>query len=258
MKSIKVTSIIAILGSVAAANATVSIDVTPNLAPNVYGSPSYSGYLANALYALQNGLSSYGDSTKPTYFSAVTSPISRSSAVVTGFKSWMGQADPTGVFANELGNRMTFGVFIQGNGEKISISQLSFLAQSVGDSNQLGFSNAAGVYTYNANWVGIIYGTDGPTYITSGLNTQLVDAIVGRGSSCSYAAYEKSGFTHQQLIDKVANSPTAQWTSYTGTYTLGGVSGSGSFNALGSAVPGPAAALAFVAGLAATAKRRRK
>ena len=102
----------------------INITVTPWLAPNAYGSPSYTDAIHNAVYAEQHGLTSYGNGG-PTQFIA-QSNITASQGVVTQYASWMGVADPSGAYANELGNRMAFALAINGNGTQFSISQLSF------------------------------------------------------------------------------------------------------------------------------------
>jgi len=182
---------------------TITIDGT--LAPNIFGSPSFSAWEQNEFYALQNGLSTYG-AAGPTQFNAIsTAPVSQN--IATGFPSWLGQADPGTAFgpayANELGNRATFGLFINGNGNKISISELSFSATSTDPGNNLGFAFGPSSYNYSQDYVGLIYGPGGSvTQVTSGPNTQLVDAIVGRGSGNTYAAYETDpGATDQDKIN---------------------------------------------------------
>ena len=74
------------------------------------------------------------------------------------------------------------------------------------------------------------------TFITGGLNTQLVDGLVGRGSGNSYAAYcpDCTVAEKQAAIDAAAAGGSFQ---FTGTYTLGDSTGSGTFNV--SAVPEP-------------------
>ena len=49
-----------ILSSSSAAHAAVSITVTPSLAPNAFGSPSWSAYVGNAVSAIENGQTSLG------------------------------------------------------------------------------------------------------------------------------------------------------------------------------------------------------
>lgn len=106
--------------------------------------------------------------------------------MVTSFPSWAGQADPGGAYAGEEGERLHAGLIVQGNGAKVSLSELNYDMESTDPGNGLGFSgdfSAADVYS--AVRVGVIYGMGGPTYITSGSASQLVDAFyyVGIGNA---------------------------------------------------------------------------
>ena len=124
-------------------------------------------------------------------------------------------------FANEYGNRVHFGLDINGNGTQFSISQLSFTEAGNDPGNSLGFTFDAGSYNYSTSYVGIIYGPGGPTYITSGPNTQLVDRLVGRGSGNAMAAYCPGCTLAQQQAEIDALLPFfAGMTQLTGTYTL--------------------------------------
>ena len=160
-------------------------------------------------------------------------------AIVTGFNSWMGIANPASPYQSELGNRMLFGVLINGQGTPFSISQLSFSATST-DGNGLAFGFGAGSYNYSLDYQGILFGADGLlgggdySFVTSGPNTQLVDGLVGRGSGNSYAAYCSpcTAAEQQAAIDAAAAAVAFQ---FTGTYLLGETTGSGTFNV--SAVP---------------------
>jgi len=256
--------------TISAHAATLTIQVTPWVAPNIFGSPSFPAARDNAFQALYQGLSSFGTPGTPSYFQAQTTPVISSQVIVTGFSSWMGQVNP-GVtvgpaFASELGNRMHFGLAINGNGTQFSISQLSFSASSTDLGNALAFGFAAGSYNYSLDYVGVltndgILGNGNDTFITGGLNTQLVDALFGRGSGSSFAAYcPGCTLVEQQLaLDAAAAYPGTPF-QFTGIYSLGEVTGSGTFDI--NPVPIPGAALLFgsaLAGLAGlSALRRRK
>lgn len=259
IKVFAVTAVACVHGMAMPAHAT-TITVTPWLAPNVFGSPSYAAAVANQEHALLNGLSSYG-AAGPTQYNA-NSNVTAAEAIVTGFNSWMGVVNPASPYQNELGNRMLFGVLINGDGAKFSISQLSFSATST-DGNGLGFAFGAGSYNYSLDYQGILFGANGvlgggdDTFVTSGSNTQLIDALVGRGSGNSYAAYCSPCTPAQQqaAIDAAAAGGPFQ---FTGTYSLDAATGSGTFNV--SAVPEPSTwammALGF-AGIGLLAYRRR-
>ena len=113
---------------------TININVTPSPAPNAFGSPDWPTYVSNAVTAIQNGQSSYGDPSSPAFYQAQTSVIMAMDLIVTGLPSWHGQVDPGTVFgpayANELGKREHFGSTSDGNGTKISIWMLSFTSAS--------------------------------------------------------------------------------------------------------------------------------
>ena len=223
-----------------AAHAAISITVSTTLAPNAFGSPSYSAWVQNAIDAQDAGLSTFG-AAGPTQFNTTgsTMNVSASQGVVTGFNSWMGVADPAAPYQSELGNRMSFSLVVNGDGQQIEIDKLSFNAASSDAGNALGFNFGEGAYAYSTQYVGVNFGIDGhlgggdDSFITSGSSNQLVDAIIGRGSGNSLAAYCPgcSQADEQAAIDAQA----AYWTkpaTFTGTYTydngsVGGVTGSG-------------------------------
>jgi hypothetical protein len=227
------------------APAEPTISVYPAVAPNQWGSLYYNGWVGNAISALENGLTSSGDPGLPSHYQQQSS-ITGSEILVTSFPSWMGNADPAThfgpAFANELGNRPLFGLVIQGNGTRFSLANLSFAATSTDPGDSLGFSFGAGSYGYGPDYVGIILGAGGPTYVASGPNTQTVDVLVGRGSGnalwpcgtgdplpCTTVAEQ------QAALDWWAHSGGSNW-SFTGTYTLGDgnggtlATGSGTFD----------------------------
>lgn len=252
----------------AAAAAHPVITVVPTLAPNAFGSPSWSGWQANSIAGLLAGATSYGTPGTPTYYET-RSNVTSAEVVVTGFNSWLGKADPGTVFgpafASELGNRMTFGLRIDGNGTQFSIDQLSFDATSSDPFNALAFSFSGG-YTYNSAYVGLLKGNDGILFtaddiqITGGPSNQLIDGLVGRGSGNSFAAY-CSGCSiadQQAQIDGTAAYPGTPFT-FTGTYSLGDFSGSGTFD-ISAPVPEPATWAMMIGGfaLAGAVMRRRR
>jgi hypothetical protein len=248
----------------------LEIDVYPWLAPNAYGSPSFAGAAANAVTAMENNLTSYGTPGTPTYFQ-VQPNVTSAQAIVTGFPSWLGQSTPGSVygpaFADELGNRLTWAVRIEGLGQQFSIAQLSFTTQSSDVGNGLGWNWATGSYNYSSQWVGALLNSDGSvkSLITSGPNTQMVDALFSRGSGNSYAAYCAGCSPEDQQKALLAAAADSGSYKVTGTYTLTNLetgsalaSGSAMFNV--SETPLPAALPLFSGGLGLVAllARRRK
>jgi hypothetical protein len=254
------------------ANADTVIVVSPSIAPNAFGSPSYAGWEANAISALQAGVPAFGSPTSPTYYSQTTT-TSAGGIIVTNFPSWMGQADPGTVFgaayANELGNRAHFSFHIGQTGPltAFSISQLSF--NLVATDSALDFGFAAGSYNYGSGYVGLNYGVDGikgtgdDFFVTGGPNTQLVHELFGRGSGNAFEALCTGCTVAQQqaAIDDVADYINGQGgITMVGTYTLtGGPTGSGTLQV--SSVPEPASMVLLgsgILGLGGVIKRRRK
>jgi hypothetical protein len=239
MKMSRITTTIFVAVMIAGgAYASPIIRVTPASAPNAFGSPSYGGWVTNAINAQIDGLSTAGIAGTPTYYEIAPAVMELSQNIVTGFASWKGQADPGTVFgpgfSSELGNRLHFGVNVIGNGQLISISDLAFSAVSTDPSNSLSFAFGAGSYNYSTQYVGILYGTDGmlgggdDIYVTGGPNTTQVNQIVGRGSGNAWAVYAGDpGATLQDKIDlAVANLSTTAPFDFIGTYSLGSVSNS--------------------------------
>jgi hypothetical protein len=235
----------------------VTITVETWLAANAAGSPSFAAAEANAVQGMMNGGVATGSG--PSAFTPVTN-VTPAQAVVTQFRSWMGVVDPGAAFgaayANESGNRMTFALSaISDPSHEFSISQMSFVGHSSDPSGLLNFGVPFGGYNYSAGYVGVRFGADGKLggsddiFITSGPNTQLVDALFGRGSGNSLAAV-CHGCTlgeQQAAIDAVAADPGIPFT-FTGTYTVVEDSASGTFNIAN--VPEPSTWAMMVLGFA--------
>jgi len=263
---LKTAAIAAVLfASVPAKAVTITVDTW--LAANGAGSPSFAGAEANAVQGMMNGGVATGSG--PSAFTPVTN-VTPAQAIVTQFRSWMGVVDPGSVFgaayANESGNRMTFALSaISDPAHEFSISQMSFTGHSTDPSGLLNFGVGAGGYNYSSGYVGVQYGADGQLgggddiFITTGPNTQLVDALFGRGSGNSLAAICHNCTVAQQqvAIDNLAAYPGFPFT-FTGTYTIGEDAGSGTFNVAN--VPEPSTWAMMVLGfgfLGFTAYRRK-
>ena len=146
-----------------------------------------------------------------------------------GFTSWTGQANPTGAFANELGNLLYSPVHIVDAGGTFSLSQVVFTGVS---SDQPG--NPAGSllgnvtdpsnFNYSVGRVGVVDNADGTqTFITSGSPDQLVNELIyrGVGSFDQILTVAGTGETGQQLINQqVAQFAAFNPLSFSATYTV--------------------------------------
>lgn len=263
-------------------SAQVTIDVFPTIAPNIFGVSGaewsrnavdtiYTTAVAGASSATMTG----GTIGTPTYFSLAPSTIQASDMFVTAFNSWNGQSDPGNAFnkdfANEKGNRLHFSFLVQGNGQKISLSQLSFVLASSDSGNRLQVVRPTGWYSYNDNYVGIDFGTDGhlgggdDVFVKSGTNTQEVDMLIGRGTGNAWEPIDttRDPVSEQQAIDAQAASIAPKTPILvTGTYTLS-LAGGASFTGTNSVtvIPEPSTYAALLAlsslGIALWTRRRK-
>jgi hypothetical protein len=213
-----------------AAAQTPTVSVFPALAPNFFGSPSWPGWESNAITALQLGQSSLGSPTSPTYYEQIPNGATIQPFVVTEFPSWMLRANPGTVFgpafANELGNRLYYNLHIEGNGQEFSLSQLSLVMSSSDPGNNFGVTVPAGTYQYGSGFVGLNYGPDNiegnsdDIFITSGVNTQLIDELFARGTGNAPGVMNSDpGATDQEKIDLAVASLPLPFT-VTADYTL--------------------------------------
>jgi hypothetical protein len=217
------------------------INVFPSVAPNVFGSPYWSAYEANAIAALQGGATSAGMPNTPGFYSQVPNgtnlPVG--AFTVTNFNSWLGNATPAATFGaaygGEYGNRIHYGLHVISD-TPFSLSQLAFnlTYDDATLSDFSVFSVVAGTYQYTSSVVGLNYGPDGikgtadDFFITNGANTQLIHELFSRGSGLGYEVLTSfPGATNQEKID-LYNSliwGTDPFT-FTGTYTIGSSTGS--------------------------------
>jgi hypothetical protein len=217
--------------TVTSAGAGITIQQGFAIGPNgASGSPSFPAWQLYAILGITNGFTTVGNpATDPTAFQAVTSASVRDIIPTGDFTSWNGQANPTGAFANELGNLLYSPVHIVDTGGMFSLSQVVFTGVS---SDQPG--NPAGSllgnvtdlsnFNYSTGRVGVVDNADGTkTYITSGSPDQLVNELIYRGvaSFDQILMVAGTGETGQQLLDQqVAQFASFNPLSFSATYTI--------------------------------------
>lgn len=248
----------------------IMIDVTASSAPNGAGStPGWIGYVPNTLYALENGLSIYGDrSTDPTGYEAAPDVVDPWEIAVTSFNSWRGDINPTGAFANELGNRMHFGLHAYGDGtDQFTLEDLTFDIHSSDPTDTLVFVGDFIGYNYSSTRYGIDWGSDrtkggGDDIVyNSGNGGTLVDELVyvGVGNAWWPGGGDPDpanpiGGPQAAMDDYLAWINSEAPILVTGTYYINSYSGSDSVTV----VPVPGAVLLGILGLSAVGIKLRK
>ncbi len=255
-------------GSSLCASAGVTIDVVASSAPNVFGSPSWGGYLANALNSLENGLGNIGDrNTDPTAYEIAGATVAPGDFMVSSFNSWRGDVNPTGAFANEYGNRMHFGLHAVGDGTtRFALENISFSLTSSDDANALGFAGNFVGLGYSSTRYGIDWGADrvkggGDDIIyTSGNGSTLVDEIVYVGIGNAFwpgggdpDPSNPVGGAQAAMDDAIAYVLANAPFSITGTYSIFGDTGSDTVTV----IPAPGTAALLVGGAGLLGRRRR-
>jgi len=241
----------------------LTVNVYASSAPNYYGSPSWSGYLSNAVYALENELSIKGDrSTDPTGYERAPSSIGPGEIAVTSFNSWRGEVNPSAPFNKEYGNRIHFGLHARGDGvTQFTLEDVTFEIHSSDATDSLVFVGNFIGSNYNGARYGIDWGADNTkgggddVVYTSGNGKTLVDEIVYVGVGNAWWPKPEGGQTNQEAMDDYfAWIDSVGPVTVTGTYTIGSYSGSDSVRV----VPVPGAVLLGMLGLGAAGLRLRK
>ncbi len=183
-----VVSIVALTLSLSLpASAIVTVEVVASSAPNASsGSPSWTGYLANALNSLEHNLGNIGSrATDPTAYEIAGPTVQPGDLMVSTFKSWRGVINPAAPFNNEYGNRMHFGLHATGDGTtQFRLEDLTFAVHSSDADDSLVFTGDFIGYGYSVTRYGIswggdrIKGTADDVVYTSGNGKTLVDEIV--------------------------------------------------------------------------------
>ena len=233
-KSVLAMVIVAVVASGGWA-AVTTLEVVPAYAPvGPTLSPSWPGYVTNAIDALMGGTPATVRGTPdfdPAAYEAVTSqPISPRELVITpDFASWRGFAAPTPgwdgpsmQFAAENGNRVHFGLIIESDDDTTpfalddldwELNWLDLPAKTPSTQVDTPFKSGSFKDTmYSTSRVGVDYGPDGvlgggdDSEITSGASTQLVDALYYVGIGDGFVAEDTGGgATDQADIDKIVD-----------------------------------------------------
>jgi hypothetical protein len=259
----------------ALAHGQVTVTIFPSVGPDAgtFGNPSpnlagYNNNAINALYQTIPGVPANStiltpSSAAPAAYSVAGSTIPIGSIISTPFNSWLGVANPGGAYAGEFGNSLYFGAILVSNDPGTVQFSLDSIEASIASSDPtLNVPASLLSGDYSDSVVGVIANNGqfgaGDTFVTSGLGSQNVDAILLLGTS---TGYNSAAFTNQNGGDQaIINNGIAQVgvnspITITGTYTVipspgnnfTGGGGSGSVNAT---VPEPASVVAFGIGLA--------
>jgi hypothetical protein len=265
-----------------AAADTFSVDVFPAVSPNPFGSPSFSGWANNAIFALENGLSSNGNPNSPTFYTQ-TNAVTTADVIATGFPSWHGHANPGQVFgpayANELGNFLTFGAVVRSNHDgPLDTFTLQNVSITITDPHgNLGYTDNLAGTSFGVSPTSIKVGsTDGTAQdINSGGDTTPTMALWYTGFGTAYAVDSSDpGATDQDKINNLLLQLLAEGGPFTITaqYTVvdsNGDTSTGSASVtvtpavpIAGVVPEPASLLlwggAILSAAAAVRRRRRR
>jgi len=210
------------------AKAQYNVTVYPSIGPNGNGSPSISTYGLNAISALESGATSAGTPGTPGYYSQLPrgTTVNPQSIISTGPNSWMGAPNPTGAFANEVGNALFFGMSIKsstGNPFTPSASNPLNYNLTTGVPNA-GFNAALTGNLATRTYSPFLVGFNGTTQIPSGT------PVAGTPVTSIYFAGPSAAFA-----STVAGLPAAIQ-SLLGQFATGVPVGGGTFN--GAAIPG--------------------
>ncbi|MFM9873124.1 MAG: PEP-CTERM sorting domain-containing protein [Fimbriimonadaceae bacterium] len=260
---IKSLLVLATMFAVASANA-YQIDVYASAAPNAFGSANWGGYVSNALTAIEGGLGTYG-AAGPTQFNNYAGETHLvSENIATGYTSWLGNANPSAPFNNELGTRWHFGVRVLGQGSQFTLQNLTYNMTSV-EQPSLNFSGNFVGATYSPTRYGIDYvdgikGNGNDIIYSTGNGTTLVDELVYVGVGNAFASYVTDpGATNQDKLDGVVASIAGYTltTQYGLDFGAGNVATGSAFTNF-QAVPEPATMSLIGLGALALIRKKRK
>ncbi|HWR51696.1 MAG TPA: PEP-CTERM sorting domain-containing protein [Bryobacteraceae bacterium] len=243
------------------AGAAPVINIFPSIGPDIDVAATFSQYSANALFALENGLSSYGSAGTPSYYERASS--FESSDVVSTynyFQSWRGETPPPAGYDGQYGNMLYWGAAIQGNGERFSLNNVIYTESFLGDTygallgGSIGFgTRAIGIY-FGADRV--LGGGDDIRYVGGGTAGTMIDVLYFTGMGAAFLVDDASKLQYYLDNIRIADYPSARGGYlvntnsgvYSGTQTL----------AMSDAVPEPATFGFVGAGLLAIAYAARR
>ncbi len=254
----------------------LNVDIFPSSAPNVFGSPSWAGYAADALFSIENGLGTTGDrSLSPTAYEVLGGTYAPGDIMVTSFNSWRGAAGASAPFDGELGNRLHFGLHIYGDGgvgsTKFKLEDLEFAiissdAELDFGGDFIGF-DFNGTTRYGIDWgADMVKGGGDDSIITgAGSGFILVDEMVYVGVGNAYwPGGPGDPLTGQAALDATAEYIMTDNVEIFNFYCITGSNGGEYCDEVRlfpsspvQGVPEPQSAVLIVLGLLALGARRR-
>jgi hypothetical protein len=244
---------------------SIQFTVFPTIGPH-FTSSYYTTFTDNAVYALEHGLTSYGDPNSPSYYSQQDHG-NYAETFYTYFDSWRGNVSPTGNFASEVGNLIIFSEIIRGEG-LFKASSISY--KVTGSGSAVDDYAWDGDYTvkFGSSVVGVVDNADGSVrYVTSGLlSDTFVNAIIMRGRGIAgfmdtcWGCTSTADYVASQAYGVAQLAGLASLTMTTTVHLVDGstASGSGTFKFDDAATPEPSTALFLAAPLLALALARRR
>ena len=138
----------------------------PLLPRNAFGSPSWTGYVGGQRHDRPLHRPDHRRRLRtvtPTGDTGGVTSVNAGQIEVTSFNSWEGNANPTGAFANELGNRLHFGLVVVSTTDQFDLRDVSFDITSNDASNSSGYTGDLLEHRLPApaRRIGLSYGADG-------------------------------------------------------------------------------------------------
>ncbi|MEZ6118016.1 MAG: VPLPA-CTERM sorting domain-containing protein [Pirellulaceae bacterium] len=263
----------------------ITFDVIPAYAPVGPNSPSWNGYVSNALLGIRSGGVPTGAGpdrdADPTFYQplALNALVDPSEMIYTPFNSWRATATPNASFtgnsavSSEFGNRIHFGLHVVSEpGSEFALNDLTWALDSNDSDDYFDQGGSFAGATYSSTRLGINYGTDGIAdtaddiiYDSGEAGTSLINELVYVGVGDGFYSFNSAAASDQDDI----NQTLAQIfgadcdgcnVDFDATYTLpnpmgGTASGTGGIDIF---VPEPASAVMVLCGLIGLGLARRR